>query len=120
VLLFGGRYNDCPRAQSPLAAEANLNPECAEERLCPQPAGECAGVLWPTRPVPNHGIAGNIDTGLQKVGCGSGPLRPVGQDLAHNDRHWVGIDDVLDLVAYDTPTPRHDDAASTKKSVILA
>jgi hypothetical protein len=31
-------------AQSPLAGEANLNPECAEERLCPaQPTGELRG-----------------------------------------------------------------------------
>jgi hypothetical protein len=68
--------------------------------LCPaQPASECAGVLWPAGPVPNHGIAGNIDAGLQKIGCGSGPLRSVGHDLTHAGSHRVGIDDVLDRVA---------------------
>ena len=49
-----GRYRDCPRSQPPLAAEDNLNPECAEEGLGPaQPASECAGTLWPARPGPS-------------------------------------------------------------------
>src|SRR5262245_1582046 len=77
-----------------------LKPEGAQKGLCPpQPASERAGVLGPARPVPNHGIAGNIDTGLQKVGCASRPLRSVGHDLAHAGRHWVGIHDDLDRIA---------------------
>ena len=100
LVLTYGRYPDCPRSQPPLAAEDNLNPERAEQGLCPaQPASECAGVLWPARPVPNHGIAGNMGAGLQKVGCASRPLRSVGHDLAHTGRHRVGVDDVLDRVA---------------------
>ena len=39
-----GRCPDCPRSQPPLTADDNLNPECAQERLCPaQPASECPG-----------------------------------------------------------------------------
>ena len=31
------------------------SPECAEEGLgAPQPASECARILWPPRPGPNH------------------------------------------------------------------
>ena len=38
VLLYG-RYPDCARSQPPLAAEDDLNPDGAEEGLCPaQPA----------------------------------------------------------------------------------
>ena len=41
--LAHGRYCDCPHSQPPLAAEDNLNPECAEEGLRPaQPASKCA------------------------------------------------------------------------------
>src|SRR5262249_1010144 len=83
-----GCYRDCPLSQPPLAAEGNFNPECAEERLCPvQPASECAGTLWPARPV---------GADLQKIGCGSRPLRSVGHDLAHKGRHGIGVDDILD------------------------
>src|SRR6516225_12152568 len=86
-----GRYRDCPRSQPPLAAEDNLNPKGAEEGLCPaQPAGECAGALWPASPV---------GASLQEVGCASRPLRSVGHELAHMSRHRVGIDDGLDRVA---------------------
>ena len=39
-----GRYPGCPRSQPALAAEDNLNPECAEEGLGPaQPISECGG-----------------------------------------------------------------------------
>src|SRR5262245_37868050 len=87
-VLTHGRYPDCPRSQPPRAAEGNLNPECAEEGLCPaQPASECAGTLGPARPV---------GADLQKVRCASRPLRSVGHDLAHKGRHWIGVDDVLD------------------------
>src|SRR6516162_9088427 len=87
-VLTHGRYPDCPRSQPPLAAEGDFNPECAEEALCPaQPASECAGALWPARPV---------GTNLQKVGCASHPLRSLGHDLAHKGRHRVSVDDVLD------------------------
>jgi hypothetical protein len=61
------------------------------------------------RPVPNHGIAGNMDAGLQKVRCGSGPLRPVGHDLADNGRHGIVVDDILDRgapVGFEWPAPR--------------
>ena len=52
LMLSYGRYPDCPRSQPPLAAEDNLNPECAEEALCPaQSASECAGTLRPARSV---------------------------------------------------------------------
>jgi hypothetical protein len=82
------RYPDCPRSQPPLAAEDNLNPERAQEALCPaQSARECAGTLWPAKPV---------GADLQKVGCASRPLRSVGHDLAHKGRHWIDVDDVLD------------------------
>src|SRR5260370_3666394 len=88
LILTYGRYPDCPHSQPPLAAEDNLNPECAEEALYPaQPASECAGILWPARPV---------GADLQKVGCASRPLRSVGHDLAPQGRHWIGVDDVLD------------------------
>jgi hypothetical protein len=33
LVLAYGRYPDCARSEPPLAAEFNLNPECAEERL---------------------------------------------------------------------------------------
>src|SRR6266542_2195748 len=83
-----GRYPDRPRSQPPLAAEDDLNPECAQKGLCPpQPASECAGVLWPARPV---------DADLQKIGCASCPLRSVGHDLADNGRHGIVVDDILD------------------------
>jgi hypothetical protein len=91
------RYPDCPRPQPPLAAEDNLNPECAEERLCPtQPASACPGALWPARPV---------DPDLQKIGCASSPLRSVCHDLADNGRHGIVVDDIPLGVA--TPPPRH-------------
>src|SRR5262245_23665150 len=91
LILAYGRYPDCPHPQPPLAAEGNFNPECAEERLCPaQPACECAGTLWPARPV---------GADLQKIACASPPLRSVGHDLAHKGRHWIGVDDILDRVA---------------------
>jgi hypothetical protein len=49
-VLAHGRYPDGPRSQPPLAAEDDLNPEWAEEGLCPaQPTSECAGVLWSAR-----------------------------------------------------------------------
>src|SRR5262249_39950276 len=87
-VLTDGRYPDCPRSQPPLAAEGNFNPERAEEALCPaQPACECAGTLWPARPV---------GADLQKIGCASPPLRSVGHDLAHKGRHRIGVDDILD------------------------
>src|SRR6478752_7298897 len=100
VLAHGG-YPDGPRSQPPLAAEDDLNPECAEDGLGPaQPASECAGVLWPARPDPSgHSTAANIDAELQKVGCGSHPLRSVGHELAHMGRDRIGVDDVLDRVA---------------------
>src|SRR5438552_2069315 len=83
-----GRYPDCPHSQPPLAAEDNLNPECAEEGLRPaQSAGECPGPLWP---------AGPVSADLQKVGCASRPLLSVDHDLAHKRRHWIGVDDILD------------------------
>ncbi len=48
-----GRYPDRPRSQPPLAAEDDLNPERAKKGLCPpQPASECAGILWPARAGP--------------------------------------------------------------------
>jgi hypothetical protein len=34
-VLTHGSYPDCPPSQPPLAAEDNLNPERAEEGLCP-------------------------------------------------------------------------------------
>src|SRR5258708_32088433 len=91
LILTYGLYPDCAHSQPPLAAEDNLNPECAEEALCPaQSASECAGTLWPARPV---------GADLQKVGCASCPLHSVGHDLAHKGRHRVGVDDVLDRIA---------------------
>src|SRR5262249_3526059 len=46
--LAHGRYPDCPHSQPPLAAEDNLNPECAQQDLCPaQSASKCARALWP-------------------------------------------------------------------------
>src|SRR6478736_202561 len=106
-VLAHGRYPDGPRSQPPLAAEDDLNPECAEEGLCPtQPASECAGTLWPARPGPSgHSIAANIDADLQKVGCASRPLRSVGHELAHMGRHRVGVDEVLDRVAHARQPP---------------
>src|SRR4249920_3300133 len=100
-VLAHGRYLDGPRSQPPLSAEDDLNPERAKRSLCPaQPAGECAGTLWPSRPGPSgHSIAANIDADVQKVGCASRPLRSVGHELAHMGRHWVAVDDVLDRVA---------------------
>ena len=96
-MLTYGRYPDCPRPQPPLAAEDNLNPERAEEGLCPaQPASERPGALWPARPVPNRGAAGNLGAGQQKVGCASRPLRSIGHDLADNGRHGIVVDDILD------------------------
>ena len=84
-VLTRGRYPDCPRSEPPLAAEDNLNPECAEEALRPaQPAGECARTLWPARPV---------GADLQKIGCASPPLRFVGHDLAYERRQRIGVDD---------------------------
>src|SRR6516165_10997655 len=83
-----GRYPDCARSELPLAAEDNLNPECAQEGLRPaQSASECAGALGPARPV---------GADLQKVGCASRPLRSVGHYLAHTGRHRVGVDDIFD------------------------
>src|SRR4051794_23712881 len=100
-VLAPGRYPDGPRSQPPLAAEHDLNPKRAKRGLCPtQPAGECAGTLWPARPGPSgHSIAANIDADLQKVGCASRPLRSVGHELAHMGRYRVGVDDVPDRVA---------------------
>ena len=44
-VLAHGRYPDGPRSQPPLAAEDDLNPECAEEALGPpEPASECAAL----------------------------------------------------------------------------
>ena len=65
-VLAYGRYPDCPRSQPPLAAEDDLNPEGAEEGLCPaQPASECAGAFWPARSdLSGHSIAANIDADL--------------------------------------------------------
>src|SRR5262245_28531928 len=52
-VLVHGRYPDGPRSQPPLAAEDDLNPKRAKRGLGPaQPAGECAGALWPARPGP--------------------------------------------------------------------
>ena len=112
-VLAHGRYPDCPRSQPPLAAEDDLNPECAEEGLGPaQPASECAGILWPARAGPSgHSIAANIDADLQKVGCASRPLRSVGHDLSHKSRHWIGVDDILggffELAASTVPAGRN-------------
>src|SRR5258705_12843335 len=104
LMLTYGRYPDCPRSRPPLAAEDDLDPEGAEQGLYPaQPTSECAGVVWPARSVCNHGIAGNIGAGLQKVGCTSRPLRSVGHNLTHARRHWVGVDNALDCV---TPVVR--------------
>src|SRR5438094_459712 len=98
LVLSYGRYPDGPRSQPPLAAEDNLNPECAEEGLYPaQPSSECAGALWPARP--DYGIAGTIDADQQKVGRASGPFRSFGHEVAHTGGHWVRVDDVLDRVA---------------------
>src|SRR5262249_16253525 len=86
-VLTRGRDPDRAHSQSALAAEGNLNPECAEEALRPaQPASECAGALWPARPVGAE---------LQKIGCASPPLRFVGHDLAYERRHRIGVDKVL-------------------------
>src|SRR5258708_14288733 len=100
-VLAHGRYPDGPRSQPPLAAEDDLNPECAEEGLGPaQPTSECAGTLWPARPgASGHSIAANIDADLQKVGCASRPLRSVGHELAHMGRYRAGVDNVVGLVA---------------------
>jgi hypothetical protein len=39
LVLAYGRYPDGARSEPPLAVEDNLNPECAQEGLCPaQPA----------------------------------------------------------------------------------
>ena len=82
--LTRGRYPDCPRSQPPLAAEGNLNLKGAEEGLCPaQPASECAGALWPARPV---------GASQQEVGCASRPLRSVGHELAHVGGHRIGVE----------------------------
>src|SRR4029078_6554257 len=96
-----GVYPDAPRAQPPFAAEDDLNPKSAKRGLCPtQPASECARTLWPARPGPSgHSIAANIDADLQKVGCASDPLPLIDHDLAHNRRHRVGFDHVLDRVS---------------------
>src|SRR5262245_27846528 len=103
-VLAHGRYPDGPRSQPPLAAEDDLNPECAEEGLGPtQPAGECAGTLWPARAGPNHGVARAIGDGQQKIGSASRPLCSTGHHLTHARRHWVGLDNVLDCV---TPVVR--------------
>ena len=65
-VLAYGRYPDCPRSEPPLAAEGNLNPECAEEGLYPaQSASEAAGTFGPARPVRAN---------LQKIGCAPRPL----------------------------------------------
>src|SRR5262249_54811332 len=78
---------DCPRSRPPLAAEDNFNLQCTEEALRPaQSASECAGALWPARPVGAE---------LQKVGCATRPLPSVGHDLAHKGRHGIGVDNVL-------------------------
>src|SRR6266571_7477607 len=99
-VLAHGRYRDGPRSQPPLTAEDDLNPEGAEEGLGPpQPASECAGILWPARAVPNHGVARNIGAGQQKIGSASRPLHSVGHNLTHTRRHWVGLDNVFDCVA---------------------
>src|SRR5262245_1992772 len=96
-VLAHGRYPDGPRSRPALAAEDNLNPECAEEGLSPaQPASEYAGVRWPARAVPNHVLARKIGTGQQKIGSASHPLRSVGHNLTHARRHWVSLDNVLD------------------------
>ena len=51
-VLTYGRHPDCSRSEPPLAAEDDLDPEGAEEGLCPaQPTSECAGALWPARSV---------------------------------------------------------------------
>src|SRR5262245_60007024 len=103
-MLARGRYPDGPRSQPPLAAEEDLNPECAEEGLGPaQPASESAGILWPARAAPNKGVARNIGAGQQKIGSASRLLRSVGHNLTHARRHWVGLDNVLDSV---TPVVR--------------
>src|SRR6266545_942970 len=87
-VLTQGRYPDCPCSQPPLAAEDNLDPEGAEEGLCPpQPSSECARTLGPARPV---------DADLQKIGGASRPLRSVGHDLANKGRHGIVVDDILD------------------------
>ena len=63
-----GRYPDRPRSEPPLAAEDNLNPERAEQRLYPpQPASERARVFWPASQVRNHGIAGHLGAGPAKA-----------------------------------------------------
>ena len=85
LALTYSRYSDCAGSEAPLAAEGNFDPECAEEGLCPpQPASECAGTLWPARPV---------GADLQKIGCASPPLRFVGHDLAYERRQRIGVDD---------------------------
>src|SRR5215475_10131246 len=86
-VLTRGRDPDRAHSQSALAAEHNFNPECAEEAQRPaQPASECTWTLWPVRPV---------GADLQKIGCASPPLRFVGDDLAYERRHRIGVDDVL-------------------------
>src|SRR5215472_2762693 len=86
-VLTRGRDPDRPHSQSALAAEHNFNPECAEEAQRPaQPASECTWTLWPARPV---------GADLQRIGCASPPLRFVGDDLAYERRHRIGVDDVL-------------------------
>ena len=89
VFLYGC-YPDRPRSQPPLAVKDNLNPEGAEEGLCPAQPSECAGALWPAR---------SVGADLQKVRCASGPLHSVGHDLSHKGRHRVGVNDALDRVA---------------------
>src|SRR6266545_4870261 len=88
-MLTYGRYPDCPRPQPPLAAEDNLNPERAEEGLCPaQPASERPGALWPadatshrsewaaTKQVhidENHGTLRRVETNGLAAGAKSSP-----------------------------------------------
>ena len=74
-VLLHGRYPDCARSELPLAAEDNFDPEGAEEGLCPaQPTSECAGVLWPARPVADTLLPHIIDV-LPRCACGA-PLLP--------------------------------------------
>jgi hypothetical protein len=60
-VLARGRYSDGPRSRPPLAAEDDLNPQCAEKGLGPaQPAGECAGVFGQPERLPTMGLPATL------------------------------------------------------------
>jgi hypothetical protein len=85
---------DCSPSQPPFTADENLNPECAEEHLCPaQPASECPGTLW---------SAGPVDADLQKIGCASSPCAL----LAMISRTTAAAGS-LSMISHSPSQPRH-------------